>query len=85
MKKLAVLLAFALIGGCAHIGPELPHSRDPSRQWKMDQDIAQCQYEIALAIRQPQAVSKYSVMAEYDMEQQRREMLRPCLRAKGWS
>lgn len=85
MKNVCCAAALAAaLAGCATPAPEKWKSSDPTTQHLLDQAVAQCEYEIALAVREPSAVSKSSLLADYDVSLQRKKMMKPCLKAKGW-
>lgn len=88
MKKTilaAMLMGLATnMGGCA-MGKPIMFEKNGASTQDFDKDNAQCQYEAQVAVRQPNAVSRDSLVAEYDMMLQRRDLSMYCLKARGWS
>lgn len=86
MRKL-IALTLMTVAGCA-AQPQRPpylYMKANITPEQFERDKRQCAYESKLAVRRPQAVSSGSLLAEYDMLQQRKELQWDCMRAKGYN
>lgn len=82
MRKTIAIAALAIaMTGCAIPAYKLQNA---SLQPAYDRDLMQCRYQSKLAVRTPRAVSPNSIMADYDMDGQRKELTRDCMEIKGW-
>lgn len=83
MRVLMIVAMALVMFGCA-TGPTRFRAATVEEQVRLDQATADCQYELALAVRAPVNVPVGHYLAQSDMERERNLLMRGCMRKKGW-
>lgn len=80
-----ILTGLLALAGCVSPPTGSGLVAPPEQAQALQRSIAECQYEIALAVREPAGVSRHSLLSDYALAKEREAMLLPCLHAKGWA
>lgn len=83
MKNATTILACALLAGCA-VQPPVKLVKAGATQADFDQAVAQCEYEAAVATQVTTPGYRTAFGQELDREMRKRELMLPCMKAKGF-